>query len=141
MAHYAKVIDGVVKNVIVAEPEFFETFIDDSPGEWIQTSYNTHKGKHWTYQEDGTRVESEDQSKALRANFAGIGFVYDVANDVFYPPQRDGYDSWTISGPEWQWEPPVARPDDGLAYDWDEDAYQADTSDPKTAGWVLRPNQ
>ena len=41
MAHFAKVVNGIVTNVIVAEQEFMDTFIDDSPGEWIQTSYNT----------------------------------------------------------------------------------------------------
>ena len=47
MAHFAKVVDGVVTNVIVAEPEFFQSFVDDSPGEWIQTSYNTRGGVHY----------------------------------------------------------------------------------------------
>ena len=47
MAHFAKVVNGTVTNVIVAEPEFFDTFIDDSPGEWIQTSYNTRQGKYY----------------------------------------------------------------------------------------------
>ena len=46
MAHYAKVSNGVVINVIVAEADFFDTFVDDSPGEWIQTSYNTREGVH-----------------------------------------------------------------------------------------------
>jgi hypothetical protein len=46
MAHFAKVNNGTVQQVIVAEPEFFQTFVDTSPGEWIQTSYNTHGGVH-----------------------------------------------------------------------------------------------
>ena len=46
MSHFAKVVDGIVTQVIVAEPEFFQTFVDSSPGEWIQTSYNTHGGQH-----------------------------------------------------------------------------------------------
>jgi len=46
MAHFAKVVDGTVTQVIVAEPEFFETFVDSSPGQWIQTSYNTRGGVH-----------------------------------------------------------------------------------------------
>ena len=63
MAHFAKVVNGTVTNVIVAEPEFFDTFIDDSPGEWIQTSYNTRYGKHY---EPNSDTLSSDQSKALR---------------------------------------------------------------------------
>ena len=44
MAHYAKVINGIVDQVIVAEPEFFDTFVDSSPGEWVKTSYNMSGG-------------------------------------------------------------------------------------------------
>ena len=67
MAHYAKVKNGIVETVIVAEAEFFETFVDDSPGEWIQTSYNTRGGVHY---DPATGEPSEDQSKALRKNYA-----------------------------------------------------------------------
>ena len=71
MAHYAKVVDGIVTNVIVAEASYFDTFIDDSYGEWIQTSYNTHGGVHY---EPGPTSDltkpSSDQSKALRKNYA-----------------------------------------------------------------------
>ena len=70
MAHYAKVKNGIVETVIVAEAEFFETFVDDSPGEWIQTSYNTRGGVHY---DPETGEPSEDQSKALRKNYATYG--------------------------------------------------------------------
>jgi hypothetical protein len=46
MSHFAKVVDGIVTQVIVAEPEFFDTFVDSSPGTWLQTSYNTHGNQH-----------------------------------------------------------------------------------------------
>ncbi len=46
MGHFAKVADGKVTQVIVAEPEFFQTFVDSSPGQWLQTSYNTYGGQH-----------------------------------------------------------------------------------------------
>lgn len=118
MAHYAKVVDGVVTQVIVAEAEFFDTFIDDSPGEWIQTSYNTHAGKHLN---GGT---------PLRYNFAGIGYTYDADADAFIPP-RD-FNSWTLDTTKYIWEPPIAYPTDGNAYYWDEAAYQLDN----TQGWV-----
>ena len=64
MAHFAKVVDGKVTQVIVAEPEFFNTFVDSSPGEWIQTSYNTRGGVHY---DPNTNTPSANQSKALRA--------------------------------------------------------------------------
>lgn len=115
MAHFAKVLDGKVTQVIVAEPEFFETFVDSSPGQWIQTSYNTHGGVH--YKPD-SEEPSEDQSKALRGNFAGIGYTYDAQHDVFYPPSP--YQSWVINQTTWLWEAPIPKPDDGKEYYWDE---------------------
>lgn len=112
MGHYAKVVDGKVASVIVAEPEFFNTFIDNSPGEWIQASYNTRGGVH--YGPDG----QPDGGVALRANYAGVGYTYDAENDVFYAPQP--FPSWTISAPDWVWKAPVEYPKDGKIYTWDE---------------------
>lgn len=115
MAHYAKVEDGVVTQLIVAEPEFFETFVDTSPGQWVQTSYNTRAGVHY---EPDSDTPSADQSKALRKNFAGIGYIYDAALDAFYTPQP--FASWTLNQSTCLWEAPVAHPDDGNIYQWDE---------------------
>jgi hypothetical protein len=81
MSHFAKVVNGIVTQVIVAEPEFFDTFVDSSPGQWIQTSYNTHGGQH-------------PEGRPLRKNFAGIGFTYDVERDAFIPPKPEG--DWTL---------------------------------------------
>jgi hypothetical protein len=106
MGHFAKVVNGKVEQVIVAEPEFFDTFVDSSPGQWIQTSYNTIGGQHT---QGGT---------PLRGNYAGIGYTYDQANDVFYAPQP--FASWTISAPTWTWTAPTPRPEDGKFYKWDE---------------------
>ena len=106
MAHYAKVDQGKVVQVIKAEAEFFDTFIDDTPGEWIQTSYNTQKGVH------------ADGGTPLRKNFAGVGFSYDIDNDAFIPPTP--YSSWTLNESTWSWEAPTAYPDDGNRYDWNE---------------------
>jgi len=113
MAHFAKVVDGTVTQVIVAEPEFFETFVDSSPGQWIQTSYNTRGGVH--YDQDG----NPDDGTALRKNYAGIGFTYDAGRDAFIPPQP--YASWTLNDDTCLWESPVAYPDDGQMYIWNED--------------------
>ena len=112
MSHFAKVCDGKVTQVIVAEKEFFDTFVDSSPGEWVQTSYNTRGGVH--YGSDG----QPDGGVALRGNYAGIGYIYDSANDVFYAPQP--FASWALNQTTWLWEPPVAYPDDGQIYTWDE---------------------
>ena len=113
MAHFAKVSDGKVVQVIVAEPEFFNTFVDSSPGEWIQTSYNTRGGVH--YGQDG----NPDGGVALRGNYAGIGFTYDRTNDVFYAPSP--FPSWTLNNTTWTWEAPVAYPTDGKIYQWNEE--------------------
>jgi hypothetical protein len=106
MGHFAKVVDGKVVQVIVAEPDFFDTFVDSSPGDWIQTSYNTLAGKHIL---GGT---------PLRGNYAGVGFVYDQANDVFYAPQP--FASWILDQTDWTWKAPVAIPEDGKVYTWNE---------------------
>jgi hypothetical protein len=112
MSHYAKVLNGIVVNVIVAEPEFFNTFVDSSPGDWIQTSYNTRANVH--HGQDG----QPDGGVALRGNFAGIGYVYDRENDVFYPAQP--YPSWTLSKSTWTWDAPKPRSLDDKVYQWDE---------------------
>jgi hypothetical protein len=105
MSHFAKIVDGKVTQVIVAEPEFFDTFVDSSPGAWLQTSYNTHGNQH-------------PEGRPLRGNYAGIGYTYDATNDVFYAPKR--FDSWILNENTWLWEAPVSMPDDGKIYDWDE---------------------
>ena len=114
MAHFAKVLDGTVTQVIVAEPEFFDKFIDSSPGEWIQTSYNTRGGVHY----DPNTGEA-DGGVALRKNYAGIGFAYDADRDAFIPPKP--YASWTLDNASCLWEAPVPMPADGKAYRWNEE--------------------
>jgi hypothetical protein len=105
MSHFAKVTDGKVTQVIVAEKEFFDTFVDSSPGTWLQTSYNTHGNQH-------------PEGRPLRGNYAGIGYTYDATNDVFYAPQP--FPSWTLNNTTWLWEAPVAYPKDGKMYKWNE---------------------
>jgi hypothetical protein len=105
MSHYAKVLNGQVTQVIVAEADFFNTFVDSSPGQWIQTSYNTHGNQH-------------PENRPLRGNYAGIGYTYDSVNDVFYAPKP--YASWTLNQSTWLWEAPVPMPTDDQLYKWDE---------------------
>jgi hypothetical protein len=117
MAHFAKVQDGIVTQVIVAEPEFFDTFVDSSPGEWIQTSYNTRGGVH--YQPD-SNTPSADQSKALRKNYAGVGYTYDRERDAFIPPKP--YSRWVLDEQTCLWVAPTQYPEDGKIYRWDDTA-------------------
>lgn len=115
MSHFAKVVDGVVTQVIVAEPEFFQTFVDSSPGEWIQTSYNTRGGVHY---DPVTGEPSADQSKALRMNYAQIGGTYSKLRDAFIPIKP--YPSWVFVEETCTWKAPVDMPQDGKLYMWEE---------------------
>ncbi|CAB4127586.1 hypothetical protein UFOVP94_7 [uncultured Caudovirales phage] len=112
MSHYAKILNGKVIQVIVAEEEFFKTFVDSSPGTWLQTSYNTRGGIH--YGSDGQL----DGGIALRGNYAGVGDTYNYQHDVFYGPQP--YLSWTLDETTWTWIPPTPYPTDDKQYRWDE---------------------
>ena len=96
MAYYAKIIDGKVTNVITAEESFFDTFYDDTAGTWLETKI------------DGS----------IRKNYAGIGFSYDATRDAFISPKP--YPSWTLNETTCLWECPVAYPDDGNVYEWNE---------------------
>ena len=102
MSHFAKIENGKVVEVIVAEQDHINTL----SGKWVQTSYNTYRNQHTA---GGT---------ALRGNYAGIGHTYDEAHDVFYEPQP--HPSWTLNHTTWIWEAPTPRPDDGKDYRWDE---------------------
>ena len=106
MAHFAKVNNGIVIKVIVAEQEFIDNMIDNEPGKWVQTSYNTYGGVHLL---GGT---------PLRKNYAGIGFTYDKDKDAFIPPKP--FNSWTLNETTCLWDPPVAMPTDGQRYIWNE---------------------
>lgn len=111
MSHFAKVENGVVVQVIVAEQDVIDSGIFGHG--WVQTSYNTRGNLH--YGQDG----QPDGGIALRGNYAGIGYTYDEANDVFYAPQP--FPSWTLNNQTWLWEAPVPYPNDGKLYRWDEE--------------------
>ena len=113
MSHFAKVQNGVVTEVIVAEQDFINSGLVGPASEWVQTSYNTRGGVH--YGEDG----QPDGGAALRGNYAGIGYTYDSTHDVFYAPQP--YPSWTLNNTTWMWEPPVPYPTDDKMYQWNEE--------------------
>jgi hypothetical protein len=119
MSHFAKIEDGIVTTVIVAEQDYIDTL----EGTWVQTSYNTIGGVH--YGQDG----NPDGGVALRKNYASMGMIYDSRKDAFYGPKI--YASWTLNNTTCLWEPPITYPDDDEEYDWDEDLYQSDN----TKGW------
>jgi hypothetical protein len=106
MSHYARVENGIVKQVVVAEADFISSHVGTEPGEWIQTSYNTYGGVHRL---GGT---------PLRYNFAAVGHLYNKEADAFYEVQP--YPSWTLNTSKYIWEPPVDYPADGNRYSWNE---------------------
>ena len=114
MAHFAEIKDGIVVNVIVIDQETLNLGHWGDTANFKQTSYNTIGGVHT---QGGT---------PLRANYAGLGYIYDATNDVFHAPRpkdRNGVscDSFTIGAPTWQWVNPVAMPvEKGKMFAWDE---------------------
>jgi len=100
MAHYAKIEDGVVTQVIVADgPDWCEQNLG---GEWVQTSYNTFGWVH-----SGGKTP-------LHKNYAGIGYTFDGVG--FAAPQP--YPSWTLNSTSYLWEAPTPMPTDGKRYEW-----------------------
>jgi hypothetical protein len=120
MSYFAKVVDGIVINVIRADQDFMDNYIDTVPGAWIQTSYNTSAGVHI---DPDTR--QPDDGTPLRYNFAGIGFTYDSERDAFIPPKP--FASWLLNQDTCLWGAPIPQPDDDQYYTWNED----------TQSWVI----
>ena len=114
MAHFAKVENGIVTEVLVIDQDVIDTGLFGDPALWVQTSYNTHGGQH-------------PEGRPLRKNYAGIGFTYDAERDAFYAPQP--FPSWVLDEDTCYWIAPVLYPTDGEPYAWDEDAQ----------AWVLQP--
>jgi hypothetical protein len=126
MAHFAK-LDSTCTVVAVTrgrdEDSGTELEICARTGEtYRQTSYNTSGGVHYNPE---TGEPSEDQSKGFRKNFAGVGYRYDADRDAFIPPKP--YPSWSLNETTCLWDPPVARPDDGQPYIWNETEQRWDT--------------
>ena len=103
MAHFAEIdSDNKVIRVIVVpndlEANGAQWCHDTFGGTWVQTSYNA----------------------TIRKNYAGQGYTWDPVRDAFIPPQP--YPSWLLNEDTCQWQPPVAMPQDGQMYEWDEAA-------------------
>jgi len=113
MSHFAKVENGIVTQVIVAEQEVIDTGVFGEG--WVQTSYNTRGGQH-------------PEGRPLRKNYAGIGYSYDSQRDAFIPPKP--YPSWLLNEDTCLWVTPIPMPDDGKSYLWNEE----------TTSWVQDDN-
>ena len=116
MSHFAKVENGIVTQVIVAEQDVIDSGLFGTG--WVQTSYNTSGGQH-------------PEGRPLRKNYAGVGYTYNENRDAFIPPKP--YPSWLLNDETCLWEPPVPMPTNkirlsgaAVIFTWDED----------TASWV-----
>lgn len=142
MAHYAfldnndeviEVITGIDEDDTSTLPSGFEDWEEF----YLTMRPNATKCKRTSYNTIGN--EHKLGGTAFRGNYAGIGFIYDDINDVFYPPSP--FNSWVISlDTNWVWQAPIDKPDltqeeidNNNYYEWDEDLYQSDN----TLGWVL----
>ena len=125
MAHYAKVINGLVVEVNSATQEW----VDAQPKvwyiDWVETSYNTYGG---VYYDPATNQPHKDQNLATatagrkRKNYAGTGYRYDSERDAFIPPQP--FISWTLNEDTCLWEAPIPYPSDNKQYIWNEAAQE-----------------
>ena len=127
MSHFAKLDENNIVTFVTVgrqEDDGLEQELSERTGDvYRQTSYNTRGGVHYT---DGE--PSADQSKALRFNYAGIGFTYDEERDAFIPPKP--FESWVLNEESCLWEAPLPYPEDGEAYTWNEE----------TGAWEEIPN-
>lgn len=105
MSHFAKVIDGIVTEVLVIEQDVINTGMFGDPALFVQTSYNTYGGQH-------------PEGRPLRKNYAGIGYTYDAVRDAFIAPQP--FPSWLLDEGTCLWDAPTPRPDNGKPHYWDE---------------------
>jgi hypothetical protein len=120
MAHWAELNEeNYVVNVTVGNnndpEEGYQWLMENIGGRWVKTSYNTYGG---VYYDNQTREPAEDQSKALRKNYAAIGFKYDEDLDAFIPPKP--YDKWSLNEDTCLWEAPIPMPNDGEKYWWND---------------------
>lgn len=106
MTHYAKVENGIVTQVIVADADFINSGYVGNPASWLQTSYNTQGNVHLL---GGT---------PFRKNYAGVGYTYDPTLDAFIPPKL--FNSWLLNEDTGLWDAPIIKPDDGVYYIWNE---------------------
>jgi len=121
MSHFAKLDENNIVTFVTVgrqEDDGLEAELTARTGDvYKQTSYNTRGGVHY---DPETGEPSEDQTKALRFNYAGIGFTYDEERDAFIPPKP--FESWVLDENTCLWVAPVPYPEDGEDYTWDEES-------------------
>ena len=128
MSHFAKLDENNVVTFVTVgrqeddgkEQELFERTGDV----YKQTSYNTRGGVHY---DPETGEPSADQTKALRKNYAGIGYTYDADRDAFIPPKP--FESWVLNEETCLWEAPLPYPEDGATYYWNEELFSWELSE------------
>jgi len=136
MSHFAKLDENNIVTFVTVgrqEDDGLEAELTARTGDvYKQTSYNTRGGVHYTTDDDGNRIPSDDQSKALRFNYAGIGFTYDEERDAFIPPKA--FESWVLDEDTCLWKAPLPYPDGGGEYTWNEETGSWDLSSYGGAG-------
>lgn len=116
MSHFALINEeNIVKNIIVVEQDFIDTGLLGDPSKWIKTSYNTREGIHYS-----PETNLPDDGNPLRKNFAQPGMIYDPIGDGFYWPKPGDRPSFVFNEDKYIWEPPIAYPQDGKIYNWNE---------------------
>ena len=122
MSHFAKLDDNNIVTFVTVgrqEDDGLEAELTARTGDvYKQTSYNTRGGVHYNPE---TGEPSEDQTKALRFNYAGIGFTYDEDRDAFIPPKP--FESWVLDEDTCLWEAPLPYPEDEGSYTWNEELF------------------
>ena len=107
MGHWAKIDDdNTVIQVVVADDDKQDWLTETLGGTWVQTSYNTRQNEHAL------------GGEPLRGNYAGIGYTYLEAEDIFMPPKP--FESWVLNTECACWEAPVPKPEGD--FEWDESA-------------------
>ena len=136
MSHFAKLDENNIVTFVTVgrqEDDGLEAELTARTGDvYKQTSYNTRGGVHYTTDDDGNRIPSDDQSKALRFNYAGIGFTYDEERDAYIPPKA--FESWVLDEDTCLWKAPLPYPDGGGEYTWNEETGSWDLSSYGGAG-------
>jgi len=129
MAHWAELdSNNEVIRVLVGDnndpagDEGYQWLIDNLGGTWVKTSYNAAGGKR-----RNPETNEDTQEPGFRKNYAGIGYTYDAQRDAFIPPKP--FNSWILNEETCLWDAPIAMPNDGKIYRWDED----------TTNWVEIP--
>ena len=116
MSHFAKVENGIVTQVIVADQDVIDSGLFGTG--WVKTSYNTIGNVHYAPSPPAAPM-TPDGGTPLNYNYAGVGYSWDGTG--FAPPQP--YPSWVFNSSTYLWNaptPPGPAPTTGGPWVWDE---------------------